>query len=169
MAWLCLIILEQSMPYTYFWFTFEFFCFWNRWIHEFEQRYPVEKVWVIFQLSKWGYRFLNWVYESYITFDCVFGQRTTWRNSFDQVETVIRTREKWKIQFETDDKSNLSLCFNWRATIICLLLRQTWRNKSSEGKHMHTSTYFTVHSTISTLHMPNISDSWSWDWSTAYF
>ena len=145
------------------------FCFWNRWIHEFEQRYPIEKVWVIFQLSKWGYRFLNWVYESYITFDCVFGQRTTWRNSFDQVETVIRTREKWKIQFETDDKSNLSLCFNRRATIICLLLRQTWRNKSSEGKHMHTSTYFTVHSTISTLHMPNISDSWSWDWSTAYF
>ena len=140
MAWLCLIILEQSMPYTYFWFTFEIFCFWNRWIHEFEQRYPIEKVWVIFQLSKWGYRFLNWVYESYITFDCVFGQRTTWRNSFDQVETVIRTREKWKIQFETDDKSNLSLCFNWRATIICLLLRQTWRNKSSEGKHMHKST-----------------------------
>lgn len=116
------------------------FCFWNGWIHEFGQRYPIEIVWVIFQLSKWGYRFLNWVYESYITFDCVFGQRTTWRNSFDQVETVIRTREKWKIQFETDDKSNLSLCFNWRATIICLLLRQTWRNKSSEGKHMHTST-----------------------------
>ena len=45
-------------------------------------------------------------------------------------------REKWKIWFETDDKSNLSLCFNRRVTIICLLSRQTWRNKYWEGKHI---------------------------------
>ena len=156
MAWLCLIILEQSMPYTHFWFMFEIFCFWNGWIHAFGQLYPIEIVgyFSTFLMRKYGSGLGVWIIYN---FDCVLGQRTTWRNSFDQVEIVIRTREKWKIQFETDDKS--SLCFNWRATIICLLLRQTWRNKSLEGKHMHTSTYYILHSTISTLSLPNTSDS----------
>ena len=120
-------------------------------------------------------------YESWITFDCVFGQRTSWRNSFDQVVGVVirTTREKWKIQFETEDKSNLSLCFNRRVTIICLLLRQTWRNKYWEGKHIcnvYVYVYVYVNAYVCkyiyhlrSRTLPYRSDFRSWDWSLVCF
>ena len=58
--------------------------------------------WYFFNFSKLGHWVLDWFDESYISFDCVFGQRTSWRNSFDQVGL-------WYGQQEKSEKSNL----NW--------------------------------------------------------
>ena len=63
---------------------------------------------VVFFSTQWNPGLIVWmIYNFWL---CVWTKNYL-ANSFDQVGTVIRTREKWKIQFGADDKSNLKFMF----------------------------------------------------------
>ena len=62
----------------------------------------------VFFSTQWNPGLIVWmIYNFWL---CVWTKNYL-ANSFDQVGTVIRTREKWKIQFGADDKSNLKFMF----------------------------------------------------------
>ena len=107
MAGRCLITRVQSMPHKYCWFAkpFQKFCFWNGQIQELGQFVRSK---LCFFSTQWNPGLIVWmIYNFWL---CVWTKNYL-ANPFDQVGTVIRTREKWKIQFGTDDKSNLKFMF----------------------------------------------------------